>query len=76
MAVKKTRCCYCGKEIGVSVPNRNIKIQSCSCNDCIPENSSARNGIDESIYTEHSIAHRLRKAKECIVKFKAQRIIK
>lgn len=56
----KTKCCYCGKEILVSIPTEDYKNnpnlgKSCSCNNCIPENSAARDGINESIYTERLI---------------------
>lgn len=71
MVVKMTKYCYCGKEIGIGVPDEHTEIHGCSCNDCVPECSSARNGIDESLYTEHPIAYRLRKARERIVEFKA-----
>lgn len=67
MAIRKTRCCYCGTKIFISVPNLNTEIQGCSCNDCVPEDSSARNGIDEGLYTEHPIAYQLRKARKHIV---------
>lgn len=73
LVIKMTKCCYCGKEIGVGVPDRHIEVYSCSCNDCVPEHSSARNGIDESLYTEHPIAYRLRKAREHLATFKAQK---
>lgn len=68
-----TKCCYCEKEIGIGVPNKYINVHGCSCNDCVPEHSLARNGIDESLYIEHPIAYRLRKARERLMKFKAQK---
>lgn len=67
MAIRKIRCCYCRTKIFISVPNLNTKMQGCSCNDCVPEDSSARNGIDESLYTEHPVAYQLRKARKYIV---------
>lgn len=53
----KTRCCHCGKEIKISIPKDVYKktphiIYGCSCNSCVPEYSPARNGIEESQYTE------------------------
>lgn len=76
MVIKKARCCYCGKEISISVPNRNTEVNGCSCNDCVPEDSSARNGIDESLYTEQPIAYQLREAKKRIVALMAQKTMK
>lgn len=76
MVIKKTRCCYCGKEIGIGAPTENTTIYSCSCNDCVPDESAARNGIDESVYTEHPIAYRLRKTRERIAVFKSQKTTK
>lgn len=73
MVIKMTKCCYCEKEIGIGVPNKYINVHGCSCNDCVPEHSLARNGIDESLYIEHPIAYRLRKARERLMKFKAQK---
>ena len=73
MIVKMAVCCYCGKEIGIGVPDKHTEIDSCSCNDCVPEHSSARNGIDESIYTEHPIAYRLRKARERVAELQAEK---
>jgi hypothetical protein len=54
----KCICQHCNKEIVVNVPKEDyIKDKErCStgnsCNSCIPENSAARDGINESIYTE------------------------
>lgn len=50
-----TKCCYCGCDIRVYIHpkfvrlNRRVLLGN-ACNDCIPENSAARNGIDESAY--------------------------
>lgn len=49
---KETKCIYCGKSIIVEVPNMKANVDGCSCNHCVPENSPARDGINESIYTE------------------------
>lgn len=49
----EVECTYCGKNITVSIPlsyrrkGTNWK-SGHSCNECIPENSNSRNGIDES----------------------------
>lgn len=53
----KTNCYYCGKGIKVLMPRKVYKehpelLNGCSCNRCVPENSAARDGINESIYTE------------------------
>lgn len=53
----KTNCYYCGKDIKVLMPRKVYKehpelLHGCSCNRCVPENSAARDGINESIYTE------------------------
>lgn len=54
----KCKCEYCGKSIIIEVPrdDYNNSDFDCtlgnSCNNCIPENSAARDGINESIYTE------------------------
>lgn len=56
----RTNCCHCKKDIMVDIPkniyeaNRNI-LQSCSCNECVSENSPARDGINESIYPEKKV---------------------
>lgn len=52
-----TKCQYCGKEIKLNIPKEvlekiGIENLGCSCNMCIPANSAARDGINESIYTE------------------------
>lgn len=52
-----TKCQYCGKEIKVNIPKdvlKRIGVDNlgCACNTCIPPNSAARDGINESIYTE------------------------
>lgn len=50
------KCQYCGKEIVVDVPDdvnkTNPNLSGFSCNECVPENSAARDGINESIYIE------------------------
>lgn len=53
----KTICVQCSKEIEVEVPadiyEENPKcINGCTCNKCVPKNSPARDGINESLYTE------------------------
>lgn len=53
----KCNCCMCNKSIIVSIPKKiymnNINIlNTITCNECIPENSTARDGINESIFTE------------------------
>ena len=53
----KTNCYYCGKGIKVLMPRKVYKehpefLNGCSCNRCVPKNSAARDGINESIYTE------------------------
>lgn len=73
MIIKMTNCCHCGAEIGVGVPNRYVEVDGCSCNDCVPEDSPARNGIEESLYTEHPITYRLRKNRERVKRFESQR---
>ena len=50
-------CANCGKSITVRMPQKaydeNFRIAlNCTCNDCVPKNSPARDGIHESIYTE------------------------
>ena len=57
---RTTKCIYCGKTIQVDIPENAIPkgyskdndCLGCSCNQCVPENSAARDGINESIYTE------------------------
>ncbi len=68
--ILQTKCVYCGKTIYVSVPDKSVNIDACTCNDCIPENSPARNGIEESIYVEHPVAYKLRKGREKVLKIK------
>lgn len=54
----KCKCQYCNKDIVVEAPKSDIENNyfDCtvgnSCNECIPENSAARDGINESTYTE------------------------
>lgn len=53
----RVKCCSCGKKIVVDVPRHIVKSQprvkdALTCNECVPENSPARDGINESIYTE------------------------
>ena len=54
----RCKCEYCKKDIVVEVPEQDALSNDfdCtlgnSCNDCIPENSAARDGINESIYIE------------------------
>lgn len=48
----KTKCCYCGKKIKVNIPLRLVlrnryNLRGNACYICVPENSIARNGIDE-----------------------------
>lgn len=55
--MKKTVICqYCNKNIVVEIPDdvnkKNPNLSGFSCNECVPENSAARDGINESIYTE------------------------
>lgn len=50
-----TNCNYCGKQIIVDIPEKYKHWKnhgSFSCNDCVPENSSARNNFDESVFTD------------------------
>lgn len=52
-----THCSKCGKRIVVDIPDRyeRYKTEGClTCNDCCDENSPARNGIDESTFTDIS----------------------
>lgn len=53
---KRVKCQYCNKEIIVEIPRKvvekNPNIKRFSCNKCVPENSAARDGINESIYVE------------------------
>lgn len=49
------KCCYCNKDIVIEIPEKRkdlITYNIFSCNNCIPEYSRARNGIDEVPYTE------------------------
>lgn len=51
------KCHDCGKQIIINIPKSiyqidNNIINTFTCNKCIPENSPARDGINESIYTE------------------------
>lgn len=54
----KCKCENCGKDIVVDVPDKDYYNSDfdCSlgntCNDCVPFSSAARDGINESIYTE------------------------
>ena len=41
-----------GVEIPDEVNKKNPQLCGFSCNDCVPENSPARDGINESVYTE------------------------
>lgn len=56
---KNVKCQYCGKEIVVEIPEevnkKNPELSGFSCNNCIPENSPARDGINESIYVEAKV---------------------
>jgi hypothetical protein len=61
----KCKCEYCHKEIVVEVPevdyynnDFDCKLGN-SCSSCIPEDSAARDGINESIYKE------VKQPKEC-----------
>jgi len=49
--IVKCKCQHCGKDIFIDVPNNNYILNN-SCNDCILENSAARDGINKSIYTK------------------------
>lgn len=49
----KTNCCYCRKDITVKAPEY-CKNDFFSCNNCVPKESAARDGINEPIYTEIS----------------------
>ena len=66
--VVKTKCHICGKEIFIQVPVPKTATEyntySFSCNDCVPVDSAARNGIEESTYAELPLAYKLRKRKE------------
>lgn len=51
----KTTCCYCGRLIEVKMPVDLVRKNRCmldgnACFHCIPKDSVARNGIDESAY--------------------------
>jgi hypothetical protein len=53
----KTTCIHCKKEIYVDIPKEvydHLKGQNlgCSCNECVPVDSAARNGIEESVFVE------------------------
>ncbi len=51
----KTKCCYCNKEINIYIPEKNKQLRNhgaFSCNDCVSENSAARDGINESVFVE------------------------
>lgn len=47
-----TKCCYCGKPITIYAPGPEEDKGQFSCNICIPENSAARDNINESMWTE------------------------
>jgi len=52
-----THCSYCGKRIIVNIPLKYERFKTegyLSCNNCVDENSPARNGIDESTFTDIS----------------------
>ena len=57
--IKNVSCQYCKKEILVEIPDKIVKLnpnlKGFSCNQCVPENSPARDGINESIYVEAKI---------------------
>lgn len=51
----KTNCHYCGKKIMVKIKSKLINnnpdlLLGNACCKCIPQNSPARNGIDESSF--------------------------
>ena len=64
--VLKTKCVYCGKVIFVSVPTKNANSDAdvCTCKKKKKKNSTARNGIEESPYTECPVTYKLRKLAE------------
>lgn len=47
-----TKCYCCGKRIAVMVDKNRFCNGAYSCNNCVPENSCARNGIDEACETD------------------------
>lgn len=49
----KTMCCECGKSIVIKAPAAAKNETSFTCNNCVPEHSAARDGINESVYTEY-----------------------
>lgn len=49
----RTRCCQCGKNIVVHAPKSLNMTDGFTCNNCVPVNSAARDGINESPYTEY-----------------------
>lgn len=52
-----THCGHCGKRIIVDIPyefRRYRNHGALSCSDCVPENSSVRNNMDESTFTDVS----------------------
>ena len=52
-----TKCKDCGKQIILDIPKKYQHLKKYNiftCNKCVPENSSARNDIDESIFTDIS----------------------
>ena len=55
----KTKCCYCGKPIRVSIPFRLVfhnkyLLRGNACCACVPIGSILRNGIDESAWDTKS----------------------
>lgn len=52
-----TKCRDCGEQIILDIPKKYQHLRNSNiftCNNCVPENSSARNNIDESTFTDIS----------------------
>lgn len=47
-----TKCGSCGKRIAVMVESDDKVHGGYTCNNCVPKNSSMRNGIDEAFETD------------------------
>lgn len=47
-----TKCCYCNKRIAVKVFKDGFTHNTYSCNQCVPKDNCARNGIDEALETD------------------------
>lgn len=50
--VFRTKCYDCGREILILTEHDRCIDGIYSCNRCVPENSKARNGIDEAVESE------------------------